>query len=99
MCKGSEIHKLRILVKERSSTLQPERLDTDLEEQAQRNSDRFLILFVLSQIVQLRAELSEWTPPRCRGIAALLICISQARAGSELRGCRKREREATCSQN
>lgn len=87
------MHKLCILVKEGSSTLQPERPDTDLKEQAQRNSDRFLILFVLSQMVQLRAELSEWTPPRCRGIAALLICISQARAGNEPCGCRERERE------
>lgn len=98
------MHKLHGLVKERASTLQLKRLDTDLEEQAQRNSDSFLILFVLSQIVQLCAELSEWTPPRCRGIAALLIPISQARAGNELRGCRRRERsrgrereKATCS--
>lgn len=75
--------------------LQPGRHDTDLEEQAQRNSGSLLILLVLSQMFQysarLRAEVWEWAPPRCRGIAALFICISQARDGNNC-GCRERER-------
>lgn len=50
---------------------------------------------MLQYPARLRAEVWEWAPPRCRGIAALLICISQARDGNELWLQRERAQHKT----
>lgn len=80
MCKGSGRHKL-CLVTERASELLPADLSLIWKNRHEETAS-LLILFVPIQMLQFSARLSaepwERAPPSsmCRGIAALLICIS-----------------------
>lgn len=80
MCKGSGRHKL-CLVTERASELLPADLSLIWKNRSEETAS-LLILFVPIQMLQFSARLSaepwERAPPSsmCRGIAALLICIS-----------------------